>query len=144
MDRYSNWPTIRHTNRADGVIKCLREEFVTHRIPEELSSDGGPQFVAAETQAFLKACGLHHCISSVAFPHLNCRAEVGVKSCKRLIMNNTGPNGELDIATFQRAMLQYRNAPDQDTKMSPAMIVFGRYVRDFIPVLPGRYKPQQA
>ena len=28
--------------------------------------------------------------------------------------------------------------------MSPAMIVFGRCVRDFIPVLPGRYKPQQA
>ena len=55
VDRYSNWPIVRRTNRADGLIKCLREEFVTYGIPEELSSDGGPQFIAAETQAFLKA-----------------------------------------------------------------------------------------
>ena len=59
-------------------------------------------------------------------------------------MNNTGPNGELEVAKFQRAVLQYRNTPDQDTKMSPAMIVFGRCVRDLIPVLPGEYTPQQA
>ena len=83
-------------------------------------------------------------ISSVAFPHSNCRAEVGVKTCKHLIMNNTGLNGELEVAKFQRAVLQYRNTPDQDTKMSPAMIVFGRCVRDLIPVLPGKYTPQQA
>ncbi len=144
VDRYSNWPIVRRTHRADGLITCLREEFTTYGIPEELSSDGGSEFIAAETQAFLKAWGVHHRVSSVAFPHSNCRAEVGVKSCKRIIMNNTGPNGELDVPKFQRAMLQYRNAPDQDTKMSPAMIVFGRCVRDFIPVPRGRYKPQQA
>ena len=28
--------------------------------------------------------------------------------------------------------------------MSPAMIIFGRCVRDLIPVLPGKYTPQQA
>ncbi len=144
VDRYSNWPIIKRTNRSSGLVKCLREEFVTYGVPVELSSDGGPEFVAAETQSFLKAWGVHHRISSVAFPHSNCRAEVGVKTCKRLIMNNTGPNGELDVAKFQQAVLQYRNTPDQDTKMSPAMIVFGRCVRDLIPVLPGRYKPQQA
>ena len=59
-------------------------------------------------------------------------------------MNNTGPNGELEVAKFQQAVLQYRNTPDQDTKMSPTMIVFGRCVRDLIPVLPGKYTPQQA
>ena len=68
----------------------------------------------------------------------------GVKSCKRLLMHNTGPNGELDTPSFQRAMLQYRNTPDQETKMSPAMIVFGRSIRDFIPVLPARYTPHKV
>ena len=98
---------------------------MTYGIPDELSSDGGPEFTAEETKNFLKSWGVSHRTSSVAFPHSNCRAEVGVKTCKRMVTNNTGPNGELDTDRFQRVMLQYRNCPDQNTKMSPAMIVFG-------------------
>jgi len=64
--------------------------------------------------------------SSVAFPHSNCRAEIGVKTAKRLITGNTCPYGELDTNKFQRAIFQYRNAPDQDTKLSPAVILFKR------------------
>ena len=60
---------------------------------------------------------------------------------KRLITDNTGPYGELDTDAFQRAILQYRNCPDKETKLSPAMCVFGRPIKDFIPVLPGRYRP---
>lgn len=145
VDRYSNWPIMKRArDGAAGLVQSLREEFVTYGIPEELSSDGGPEFTAAATQVFLKSWGVKHRVSSVAFPHSNCRAEVGVKTCKRLIASNTGPNGELDIDEFQRAVLQYRNSPDQDTKMSPAMIIFGHCVRDFIPVPPGRYMPQSA
>jgi len=65
-------------------------------------------------------------ISSVAFLHSNCRAEIGVKTAKRLITDNTGPYGELNTNKFHHAILQYRNAPDQDTKLSPAMVLFKR------------------
>ena len=41
-------------------------------------------------------------------------------------------------------MLQYRNCPDQDTKHSPAIIVFGRAIRDFIPIMPGKYQPHNT
>jgi len=77
----------------------------------------------------------------VAFPHSNCRAEIGVKTAKRMITDNTGPYGKLDTNKFQRAILQYRNTPDQNTKLSPAMILFKRPIRDFIPILPGKYRP---
>ena len=84
---------------------------------------------------------MHHRLSSVAFPHSNCRAEVGVKTVKRLITGNIGKDGAINIDAFQAAILQYRNTPDPITKISPAMCLFGRPVKDLIPILPGKYSP---
>ena len=145
VDRYSNWPVLERTSGgAKGLIDSLRRSFVTYGIPDELASDGGPEFTSSSTEKFLNTWGVHHRLSSVAFPHSNCRAEVGVKIMKRLLADNLGPNGELDTDKVQRAILQYRNSPDPTTRVSPAMCLFGRPIKDFIPILPGRYKPHSV
>ena len=142
VDRYCNWPIVElAADGAAGLITALRRMFVTYGISEELTSDGGPQFTATATQEFLSSWGVTHRYSSVAFPHSNTRAELAVKTVKRLLVDNTDQNGSLNTDSFQRAMLQYRNTPDPDTKLSPAMCLFGRAIRDFIPTHPGKYEP---
>ena len=145
MDRYSGWPYVcQLTGASPALVKKLREFFLTYGIAEELVSDGGPEFMTAFTQQFLRDWGVAHRLSSVAYPHSNTRAEIGVKSAKRMIMENTGPQGDVDIPAFQRAMLTYRNTPTPLDKRSPAEIVFGRQIRDFVPVMPGKYEPCDA
>ena len=142
VERYSNYPIAeRAKDGAKGLVKSLKRLFATFGIPDEISTDGGSEFVASSTQSFLRTWGVDHRLSSVAFPHSNCRAEIGVKTIKRMIMSHTSPTGGLDTDAFRVAMLQYRNTPDPETKVSPALAVFGKPVKNFIPVLPGRYEP---
>ena len=81
VDRYSNWPIIeRGHDGSKGQIDCLRYTFVTFGIPDKCATDGGSEFTAATTQQFLKDWGVHHRLSSLALPHSNCRADIGVKT----------------------------------------------------------------
>ena len=91
----------------------------------------------------MKAWGVHHRQSAAYFPHSNQSAELGVKSAKRMLRENVSSNGTLDTDKFKRALLTHRNTPDRDTGVSPAQVVFGRPIRDFIPVKPGLYQPRQ-
>ena len=86
--------------------------------------------MADSTQKFLVQWNIRHRVSSAYHPQSNGRAEVAVKSAKRLLRSNVGPCGTLDNDKFLRAMLQLRNTPDSDCKISPAEIIFGRPLRD--------------
>ena len=135
-DRLSGWVEVFSSTPsstlagAAGLIRHLRTFFATFGVPEELSSDGGPEFTASQTKEFFCRWGVHHRVSSAYFPQSNGRAEVAVKAAKRLLMSNTGPTGQLDHDRFLRAMLQLRNTPDPDCDVSPAQIIFGRPLRD--------------
>ena len=143
VDRYSGWPSIyTGVKGAAGLVSSLKTHFTTFGIAAEISTDGGTEYTSGTTQTFLKEWGTRYRQSSAHFPHSNTRAEVGVKSMKRLLKDNISPNGDLENTKFHRALLTYRNTPDRDTMLSPAQVVFGRNIRDFMPVLPQQYKPR--
>jgi hypothetical protein len=135
-DRLSGWsevfacPTGSINAGAAGLIRCLRSFFATFGVPEEFSSDGGPEFVAGIVCDFFRRWGVKHRISSAYNPQSNGRAEVAVKATKRLMRSNVNPNGTLDSDRFLRALLQQRNTPDPDCNVSPAQVVFGKPLRD--------------
>ena len=50
VDCSSGWPIVQQSrDGSSGLVKCLREFFVTYGIADELSSDGGPEFTTEET-----------------------------------------------------------------------------------------------
>ena len=51
-----------------------------------------------------------------------------------MIRDNLKPDGSLDGDKFARALLIHRNTPDPETGVSPAQIVYGRQLRDHLPV----------
>ena len=74
-DRYSGWLTAYRvgSGNAKALVKILRQHFVTFGVVVELASDGGPQMMSIWN-----------------------RAETDVKTCKRVLMENMGSQGDLD------------------------------------------------
>ena len=120
---------------AQGLTAALREIFATFGVPEEISSDGGPEFSSAATADFLTRWEGRHRMSSAYLPQSNGRAEVAVKKAMRMLMDNVGPTGSLNNDGLLRALLQSRNTPDPDCNISTAQVVLGRPIRDaFSPI----------
>ena len=93
-------------------------------------------------RAFFHHWGVEQRVLSVFYPGANKRAEVAVKSAKRLVMENLGPSGTLDTDKFARALLAHRNCPDEVLGgLSPAQIIFGRQLRDHLLAQVNKYKP---
>ena len=88
------------------------------------------------TKNFLDRWGVKHRLSSLYNPRLNGRAKAAVKSMKRLLFDNVSLNGEINTDAFTQTILQFRNTPDPENGISPAEIVFGRPLRDCLPVQP--------
>ena len=81
--------------------------------------------------------------SSALYPQGNGRAELAVKSAKRILRENITPTGSLNTDQACRALLQYRNTPIQHIGLSPAQILFHRNLRDSIPVDPMKLRPNK-
>ena len=144
-DRYSNWLSVfkLKTDDSGHVVEALRQYFSRWGVPENFTSDGASVFVSALTKGFFDRWGVQQRVASAYYPRANKRAEVAVKSAKRLVMENLGPGGSLDTDKFARALLAHRNCPDSETGLSPAQIIFGRQLRDHLPALVSRYQPRK-
>ena len=144
VDRYSGWLSLFSLAKDDSkhIIKVLREYFTRWGIPVNLTTDGASVYVSQEMEEFLLRYGVSHRVSSAYYPRGNKRSEVAVKSGKRLVMENLGSNGSLDSDKVARALLMHRNQTDPVSGLSPAEVIFGRQLRDHLPLQPERFQPR--
>ena len=128
-DRYSGWLSIKYFSKGtatlSSLVSTLREWFMVFGAPIE----------SEITQEFLRNWGICHRVSSVAFPHSNCRAELAVKTAKKKLIRDVGSHGSLDrqICRSSDAIQEHTHARN----LSPAQILLGRKLRDFFPFING-------
>ena len=146
-DRFTGWISIHYFEKeatTEKVIEIFKTSFSTFGVAENLSSDNDTRFRSHAFQEFLKLWGVSHRVSSDYNPHSNLRAETAVKSAKRILLDNTKSDGSPSWDKVRRAVMQHRNTPLNDVKLSPAQLVFGRPIRDFLPVKPNMFKPSEV
>ena len=146
VDRYSSWLIIFHFKsppQSRHVINCFRSTFTTYGSPQKIFTDGGLVFQAKDVQDFLKQWAVTHVTSSAMYPQANGRAELAVKTAKRLLRENTAIDGSLNSHAASQALLQYRNTPIQHLGLSPAQVLFHRDLKDGIPVDPRKLRPHR-
>ena len=143
VDRFSGFLHIFYSRSPPNhkfIVSHLRDIFVRYGRPDQLETDNGPQFKSTEFSQFLDTWGIKHRLSSPYYPQSNGRAELGVKTAKRLLRTNANVDGSIDNDKVACAVLQYHNTPLQDGPMSPAQLLFGRALSDFLPVNPKMYR----
>ena len=142
VDRFSGWFKIYKGRGGDTcLVDMMTRLFQDMGVPDTITSDGGPEFKSEKFKSCLRQFGVRHRLTSVGFAHANTRAELAVKSAKRLLRDNMSPTGGLDNVAVARAVLTYRNTPDRDTGLSPAYMLLGRQLKDFLLSKPDHLPP---
>ena len=137
-DRFSGWVEVERlrTNNFQLTKEVFLRWFRTYGVPEEVASDGGPPFNAHAYKTFLRNWDIRMRLSSAHYPQSNGRAEAAVKSVKRILLGNiNSTTGDLNTDSAARAIMTHRNTPSQDTGVSPAVMLFGRPLKDHLPRL---------
>ena len=144
-DRFSGWVEVERLSNSTfrQVRQVLLRWFTTYGVPEEIASDGGPPFQSLAYRVFLKTWDVHQRLSSAYYPQSNGRAEAAVKSVKRILLGNINPlTGDLDTDAAAKAIMTHRNTPTQDTGISPSVMLFGKPLRDHLPRLNPKLRPE--
>ena len=143
VDKFSGWILVYHCRgniTSNHVISKLRLIFEAYGVSEKLFTDGGLPFQSQQMKEFLAKWKVEHVTSSAFYPQGNGRAELAVKTARRIIQDNTGLGGTLDCDKAARALLQYRNTPIKCLGYSPAQLLFHRDLRDSLPTIPTRLR----
>ncbi|KAF2894989.1 hypothetical protein ILUMI_11189, partial [Ignelater luminosus] len=124
QDYYSKYTDIRKLQKTanQAIVEYCKDVMSHHGIPTELRSDNGKQFDSQEFRRFAKEYGQQS----------NGLAESAVKLVKRILHMNKDP---------YIAFLAYRNTPLR-CGASPAQLLFGRTLRERVPVTKNKLSPK--
>ena len=133
VDSHSKWLEVfpMTTTTATATINVLRAVFARYRLPHEVVSDNGPQFVSEQYQIFLKMNRIK--LTLVPPYHPAYKAYGNTRSVQHRVA---------DI------LFRYRNTPHSTTGKTPAELFLKREPRTFLslvkPSLKSHVESRQA
>ncbi len=137
IDSHSKWMEVIHmatSTTAQRTIDALRTLFAAYGFPEEIVSDNGPQFIAADFAQFLERNGVKHTRVPPYHPASNGAAERSVQILKKALASQG--NETMSIAhRLAKFLLCYRNTPHTTTKCTPAELFLKRKPRNRLSLL---------
>lgn len=130
-DKYSRFPVVRllSSTKSVAIINQLKSVFSEHGIPDQLSTDNGPQYDSKEFKDFMKSYGIEHITSSPRYPQSNGFAERAVQIVKN-ILKKCEESGEDPYL----GMLSYRATPLDHQLKSPAELLTRRRFKTTLPM----------
>ena len=134
VDYFSRWIEIipLTLTTCDIVLKELKAIFARFGIPNEIRSDGGPQFTAHEFAKYCNDNDINHTMSSPRYPQGNGAAERAVQTAKRILQQQD---------PFS-ALLAYRATPVQVTGCAPSQLLMGRIIKTNVPMSSSTLAPR--
>ena len=141
VDHHSNFFEVDRltTMSTEQVRKKLKQHFARYGQPEILITDNGPQFKSEEFAHFSRTWNFKHRTSSPYHQQGNGRAEAAVKIAKQLMTKAAA-----DKKDPGKALLAYRNTPQNDLRTSPAQRFLGRRTRTSLPATPALLEADAA
>ena len=121
---------------SSAIIKNLKRWFATFGIPDQLNSDGGPQYSSSEFREFLQSWEIRHRTSSPEFARSNGLAERYVQEAKLLLKKCLNENADPFLA-----LLNHRNTPRGNIG-SPVQRLMGRRTKTLLPCLRSTLLPK--
>ena len=131
VDRYSKYPLVDYMPNpvsSHAVTEKMKTYCAMFGRPDEIMTDGGPQYSGKQFKEFTKNWGICHTMSSPHYPRSNGFIERHVRHVKPII-RKTIRNGE-DI---QLTLLNLRATPIDTGLPSPAEMIFGRPIPTMLP-----------
>ena len=135
VDCYSKWVEVDQLENqsSKATVNALKKHFSRYGIPDEVVSDNGPQFGAAEFAEFAKDYEFAHTTTSPHYPQSNGQIERAVQTTKNLMSKSVDIN---------KALLSYRTTPLDTIYQSPGQLMMGRRLKTTLPTTAELLRPQ--
>lgn len=134
VDSFTKWIEcvyMQNGTSTAALINKLKIIFSIFGLPNVIVSDNDAKINSLEFRQFCSNNGIDYVNSPIYHPPSNGQAEIGVRTCKKMLKCILGTNGTQSLVhdKLLSYLFTYRNTIHCTTGDSPAKLMFGRNLR---------------